>query len=381
MRHENPRATPSEIFLPITTPVAGAEFDALTTGVGQEQKGLLALHSTFAAMKDFSERASRALKNLDRYSDEEKLTRFHLFREIGDGFLESSRESARQTIGWLENLKTHAPEFVDVVTERQKAVAAFLTKLPEDITKVVITGENSFLNNKENDSRTVYYQIHTLLDAQARLETEGVKTSELVRMIRAAHPEVMNSPVFQQGFEERILAGLDYSVRQAVALRPLECSKEPVETFSLGSYFAFGLPANTGANVRYVGSAEDVELTTVAPLFTAMVLEIVTNAREATYKRFTKEGKERPFSCSPEVAVSQDNEQVCISIRDFGDPDEYSTIRGLGQSGPAGAREGFGVGRFRAQVIASLLGGSIAHRATENGDGSIIDIKLPTTPQ
>ncbi|MCB0330548.1 MAG: hypothetical protein KDD70_12815, partial [Bdellovibrionales bacterium] len=153
MRHENPRATPSEIFLPITTPVAGAEFDALTTGVGQEQKGLLALHSTFAAMKDFSERASRALKNLDRYSDEEKLTRFHLFREIGDGFLESSRESARQTIGWLENLKTHAPEFVDVVTERQKAVAAFLTKLPEDITKVVITGENSFLNNRENDSR------------------------------------------------------------------------------------------------------------------------------------------------------------------------------------------------------------------------------------
>ena len=213
--------------------------------------------------------------------------------------------------------------------------------------------------------------------AWAQLVTQ-LSLQDYLKQLRNQQPALLRSLIFQSQIQKVLSRGIEGD------LFTLALQGKWFKTVPLFYRFTAGAPSSLYVR-RLKENGIWPTIHTHEELFDALMLELLINAHEATKRQFIKNGiKAWPVEYNPVVEFKREPEGLHLLIHDQGDPNDFLRLNKIGNSNQGLAeeseREPLGIGRYRALVIAKLLGFKLTHitRAGEN-PGSTIDVFIPSS--
>ena len=264
------------------------------------------------------------------------------------------------------------------VEKRLGLVNAFLSEFPAKLVDYKIKGEYSLYNQQEDSPTKRYAQLFTLETLAVKLQND-LKLQDLVRSLRV-NSNILNSSEVQTLMQELLLAGVAFSIQHDTrsTQNPLGWGVQPVFLYS---FITHVLPGHFGPTTNYKNaeSDNDVYINSSYSLLVQMMSEIITNATEVTQRRHPEAllpGQINWNLIYPSSRVTREADGgVRIEIEDFGFPEEFMELKGVGDSNKQ--KNGVGFGRFRTYLLAKFMGYRIAYQAKADGSGSIVSISIP----
>lgn len=252
-----------------------------------------------------------------------------------------------------------------------------LRNLPRDPDHFVLRGQYAYLNSQPVRWITYNAQFASLREGFLEL-VEQLKMPDYVRTLRAS-PNVLRASVTQRLLQEFVVDGIEYAILIDVYRSGFSEAAPTGDSISISRLFKYVLFARYGQGNNFDPTSDHIQVQAPSILFESLFRELVANASEAGERRH------RLIVGSPQwrlvlatVRVRRESDGGArIEVEDFGNPDDYGSTHGVGNS--SHQMSGFGIGRYRAQIIADLLGLRIDRVVKPDQSGSIIRVHIPSS--
>ena len=252
-----------------------------------------------------------------------------------------------------------------------------LRNLPRDPDHFVLRGPYAYLNSQPVRWITYNAQFASLREGFLEL-VERLKMPDYVLTLRAS-PNVLRASAMQRLLQEFVVDGVEYSILIEIYKAGFSEAAPSGESTSISRLFKFVLFARYEQANNFDPTSDHIHVQAPSRLLESLVRELVANASEAGERRHGSiVGSPQWRLILGTVRVrSESDGGARIEIEDFGNPSEYSSVHGVGNS--SRQTNGFGIGRYRAQIIAALLGFRIDRVIKPDYSGSIIRVHIPSS--